>query len=691
MLAPKIYLDYGDGYSETHTILLFQTEEETYQTEFMLSSAIVGMRFDPTDTVSTFTIDDLTITSHSEILHIIYQLGSIAKHDHDSHTDLFRILKKSYARYKKHGRRGMLERLDKEYKKIHPYKVQRATSKYIAYINWIRKNEKNIHEPLSTSEYPYQPMISIVMPTYNTPEDFLKKAIESVIAQSYQNWELCIADDASSDKKTLHLLNEYRKKYDNICVYFRSKNGHISQASNTALKLAKGKYVAFLDHDDMLAPNALKEVVKMLNQNQDLKLIYSDEDKIDEEDNRFDPHFKSDWNPDMFFSQNYISHLTVLKKEVIHQTGGFRIGYEGSQDYDLLLRTLNHIKESEIAHIEKVLYHWRALPGSTALNASQKDYTTLSGLKALKDFFDKKDKGIKVSKGLLPNTYKVIYPLPQEQPLVTLLIPTRDGYDILSKCVQSILDKTIYKNYEIIILDNQTSDSKTLEYFKFLIANHPTIKIVKYDKPFNYSAINNFGAEHAKGKLIGLVNNDVEVISDHWLSEMVQHALRPEIGAVGAKLYYDNDTIQHAGVVLGIGGVAGHTHKHQKRDSHGYFSRLKIIQNYSAVTAACLLVRKELFDEVDGLEEEHLKVAFNDIDFCLKLQEKGYRNLWTPYVELYHHESISRGSEDNEEKKERFNQEVLYMIQKWDKTLKNDTYYNSNLTNKYDNFELNQE
>lgn len=597
---------------------------------------------------------------------------------HERKRSPFRILKKTITRTIKHDKEYMLKKLEKEH-----LKIAKIDSLYPL---WVEKNEKNI---LDTELLEYNPLISIITPTYNTEVSYLKKMLDSVLAQTYVNWELCIADDASTSKKTVQILHEYAKTHKNIKVFFRETNGHISEASNTALSLASGKYLAFLDHDDTLSPNALYEMVKKLNVNKNLKLIYSDEDKIDENENRSNPHFKSGWNPDMFFSQNYICHLTFIKKDIVDAIGGFRIGYEGSQDYDLLLRAMEHIDYSEIDRVEKVLYHWRAIKGSTALRADEKSYSHIAGLKALQDYFEKKDKNIKVEDGLLPNTYKVNYPLPTtDYPLVSILIPTRDGYDILSKCVESIRAKTLYPNYEIVILDNETKCQKTLTYFEKFKA-YPNTRILEYHKPFNYSAINNFGVKHTKGDVVVFLNNDVEIISSGWLREMVQHALREEIGAVGAKLYYDNNTIQHAGVVLGIGGVAGHSHKYFLKDAHGYFSRLKIIQNYSAVTGACLAVRKKLFEEVGGFDEENLKVAFNDVDFCMKLQAKGYRNIWTPYAELYHHESISRGSDETQEKKERFKSEVLYMKNKWLSKLEEDRYYNCNLTNKYENLTIN--
>ncbi len=691
IVMPKLYCDFGEGYSEMGAVTMYQVDEGIYQAELMLPKVLANLRFDPTDEASIFTISAFQIRAHSELLHTIHQFISIMKHDYSSNIDTLRIFKKSYARYKKHHWVGMLERLEKEYKRLHPFRIQRATSVHIDYLNWIRKNEKKYgHEIFDKNLFDHTPLISIVMPVYNTPVEYLKKAIDSVITQSYPYWELCIADDASSDTDTIRLLTKYTKKDDRIHVVFRNINGNISLASNAALAMAQGEYVAFLDHDDMLASNALLEVIKVINSRTDTKFIYSDEDKIDERGRRFSPHFKSGWNPDMFLSHNYISHLSIIQKSLLDKVGNFRVGYEGSQDYDLFLRVLDQLSSFEIVHIEKILYHWRASEGSTAFNAEAKSHTTAAGLKALKDYFSTKNEMVNVVEGLLPNTYKVIYPIVHE-PLVTLIIPTRDNYKILFLCIKSILEKTSYKNYEIIIVDNQTTDLKTLAYLEDLVQTYSSIRIIKYDKTFNYSAINNFAVTYANGDIVGLINNDVEIISDYWLTEMVEHALRPEIGVVGAKLYYDDDTIQHAGVILGIGGVAGHSHKNYKKNDHGYFSRLKVIQNYSAVTGACLVVRKILFEEVAGLNEEYLSVAFNDVDFCLKLQEKGYRTLWTPYVELYHHESITRGEEDDMIKRARFNAEVNYMKKRWGERLQKDSYYNKNLTLMHENFSIKED
>ncbi|MBD8496252.1 glycosyltransferase [Pseudomonas syringae] len=529
---------------------------------------------------------------------------------------------------------------------------------------------------------------SIVLPTYNTPEKYLRKCIESVTSQSFQNWELCIADDASTSPNVKKVLEEYRKKDSRIKVFYREKNGHISLASNSALELATGTHVALLDHDDELAENALFYFAELLHNNPKIEIAYSDEDKISESGQRYDPHFKSDWNPELIFSHNYISHLGVYKRSLIEKVKGFRQGVEGSQDYDLLLRCLKHVSEENIAHIPRILYHWRSIEGSTASAAEGKSYTDDAGQKALTDYFKAVNKAIDVLPGPVPNTYRVKWPLPKVKPLVSLIIPTRDRVSLVEIAVRSILEKTTYTNYEIIIIDNGSVEPETLEFFKKIRKETKKVKVFAFNKPFNYSEINNFGVSKSKGSIIGLVNNDVEVISPDWLDEMVRLAVRPEIGCVGAKLYYSNDTIQHAGVICSLGGVAGHSHKCFPRNHPGYFHRLVLPQALSAVTAACLLVKRKIFLAVDGLDEVNLKVAFNDVDFCLKVGAAGHRNVWTPYAELYHYESISRGAEDSPEKVERFNNEIAFMKNKWPSILSHDPYYNINLTKDLEDFSI---
>lgn len=553
-----------------------------------------------------------------------------------------------------------------------------------------------------------KPLISIIMPVYNTPERWLMKAVHSVQAQVYPNWELCIADDASPQPHVRPLLEKLAAADSRIKVTFREKNGHISAASNSALELATGDYVALLDHDDELSPNALHEVVAMLNTHAETDVIYSDEDKIDEEGHRHEPYFKPDWLPDLFHGQNYLSHLTVYRAALVRDAGGFRAGYEGSQDWDLALRIIGKIRDhTRIRHIPKILYHWRAIPGSTALMLSEKNYPLEAARRALTDYFASRSE--KITLHHVPGDHwRVQYALPPEAPLVSLIIPTRNGLRFLQRGIESILEKTTYPNYEIIVVDNGSDDPATLAYLESLAQGtnpllasvvadaaratearlHRAARVLRYDAPFNYSAINNFAIAQATGELIGLLNNDLEVITPAWLDEMASQALRPGVGCVGAILYYPNDTVQHAGVIVGLGGVAGHAFRDNARGSEGKFNRARLVQNYSAVTAACLVVRREIYQEVGGLDETHLTIAFNDVDFCLKVQAAGYRNIWTPFAELYHHESVSRGAEDTPEKHERFRREVETMLKRWPAVIRHDPAYNPNLTLEHTDFSL---
>jgi glycosyltransferase involved in cell wall biosynthesis/Flp pilus assembly protein TadD len=562
------------------------------------------------------------------------------------------------------------------------------------YSLWIETVE-NFTQPLVTSiqselaQWSSPPLITVLLPTFNSDPIFLAACIESVLQQSYPHWELCIADDASTQASVRQVLDSFAQKDSRIKIVYREQNGHISCASNSALELATGDYVALLDHDDALAEHALYFMAAAIRDHKDAQILYSDEDKIDVHGKRYAPHFKSDWNPDLFFVQNYVSHLGVYQRALLNQIGGFRTGLEGSQDQDLLLRCLPHVTAEQIIHLPRILYHWRAIEGSTAISPEEKSYTTDTGIKALTDYFENNGPdGIKIEAGMLPNTYRVRWPIPNPVPLVSLLIPTRDRKNLTEVAVRSILDKTTYPNYEIIILDNGSTEQETLDWFDVIRQEDQRVKILRHDHPFNYSAINNFGVQHAKGSLIGLINDDVEVISPDWLTEMVSHACREDIGCVGAKLYYSNDTVQHGGVIVGLGGFAAHSHKSYPREHPGYFARLKLVQNLSAVTAACLIVRKTVFNEVGGLDEANLKIAFNDVDFCLKVQKAGYRNLWTPYAELYHHESLSRGHEDTPEKQQRFRAEIGFMQAKWGRALARDPYYNPNLTHAREDFSI---
>ena len=525
-----------------------------------------------------------------------------------------------------------------------------------------------------------RPLISVVMPVYNTPEGLLTEAVQSVVDQVYPHWELCIADDASSEPHVRVVLERFAAGNPRIKVAYRQANGHICEATNTALGLATGAYVALFDHDDVLSPLALYEVAAEVDAHPDAQLVYSDEDKVDMENRRFDPYFKPDWNPDLNHGQNYTSHLSVYRAELIRDLGGFRKGFEGSQDWDLVLRAVERIPAAAIRHIPKLLYHWRAAPGSTALQLAEKSYPIEAARMALEDHFRRT--GEKVE--LLPvpgDHWRVRYPVPSPAPLVSLIVPTRNALALLRRAVSSILSVTDYPNFEVVVVDNASDDPETVAYLAEIGRGvDPRLRVLAYDKPFNYSAINNFAVREAGGELIGLLNNDVEAIEPGWLAEMVSHAVRPGIGAVGAMLYYPLNTVQHAGVVLGLGGVAGHPFKEFPRGDQGQKNRLRLVQNYSAVTGACLVIRKDRFLEVGGFNERELPIAFNDVDLCCKLLRAGYRNLWTPFAEFYHHESATRGVEDTPEKKARFQAEIDYMMNAWGALLMADPAYNPNLT-----------
>ena len=550
------------------------------------------------------------------------------------------------------------------------------------YAEWVRRYDTLTDEARGVmrtriDSFSRKPLISVVMPTYNPKPAWLIEAIESVRNQIYSNWELCIADDASTDKAVLPILEKYANEDARIKLVLRKKNGHIAAASNSALERATGEWVALLDHDDLLSEHALFWVAEAIHKNPDVRLIYSDEDKIDGVGRRRDPYFKCDWNVDLFYSHNMFNHLGVYRSDLVADVGGFRVGLEGSQDYDLVLRCLERIDKNQIHHVPRVLYHWRASVGSTAQSVDAKPYAMLAGERALNDHFQRKAVNAKVE--CVGCGYRVRYALPAAPPMVSLVIPTKNGLHLIRPCVESILQKTTYPNYEILIIDNGSDDPSTLQYLAEL-RTEGRIRVVRDNRPFNYSGLNNAGVKFARGMLVGLLNNDTEVIVPDWLSEMVSIALQPGVGAVGARLWYPNETLQHGGVILGMGGVAGHVHHNLPRHHGGFFGRAILVQGFSAVTAACVVIRKAIYEEIGGFNEKTLPVAFNDVDFCLRVREAGYRNVWTPYAELYHHESATRGNDDAREKQARFATEAQFMTQRWNDLLLNDPAYSPNLT-----------
>ena len=557
------------------------------------------------------------------------------------------------------------------------------------YKHWIESHvatEEELQQQRDT-KFEYEPLISILIPTYKTPEHLLHETINSVINQSYSNWELCIADGNSQARYINEILDDYAKNDKRIKVKYLDENKGIAGNTQECYHMATGDYIGLFDHDDLLETNALFEIVKAVNEDKTIDFIYTDEDKINEKgDYRFDPHFKQDFAIDTFRSYNYICHFSVFRKDLMNEIGGFREGFNGSQDYDIILRATE--KAKNIHHIPKILYSWRVHSGSTAGNPKNKMYCYDSAKKALDEELKRKGIKGKAIDGKYIGTYEIDYEIIGD-PKISILIPTKDHIQDLDRTIMSVIKKTSYKNYEIIIIENNSELKETFDYYDNIQKKYDNIKVVKWEKGFNYSAINNFGAKYATGEYLLLLNNDVEVINDEWLTKMLGLAQREDVGCVGAKLYYPDTTIQHGGIIVGLGGAAAHAHRGFKKKSYGYFLRLGITHNLSAVTGACLLVKKSVFDEVNGLDES-FEVAYNDVDFCLRVLKTGRVTVWTPYAELYHYESKSRGDDSKDpEKAKRFKGEFDRFRERYADFLeKGDPYYNPNLTLDKEDFSL---
>lgn len=527
----------------------------------------------------------------------------------------------------------------------------------------------------------YQPLISILVPVYNVRSDYLEKCIESVLKQTYSNFELCLVDDCSTKKETIETLKFYENKDSRLHITYRKKNGHIAEATNTALKMAKGEFIGLLDNDDILDSHALYEVAKALNENSKLEMIYTDEDKIHTNGKYYFPNFKPDYSPDTFLSSNYICHFTVLRKKIVEEIGGFRSEYNGSQDYDLFLRFAEKTHPERIHHIPKILYHWRELEGSTAKSSSGKNYAYLAGTKALEDAL--KRRGIKAivhqREDLHMFSLEYLY---EKEPLISIIIPTKDSVKLLRQCITSIYEKTNYKNFEVIVIDNNSSKQETFDFFEKCKKQYKNFRVYRYECEFNFSYLNNEAVKHSKGEYLAFLNNDTKVITKDWLKLMVGYAMQKHVGCVGAKLLYPDTTIQHCGVVLGVGGVASHAYVRFNQKTVGYHGRLQVPYNWGMATAACLMIKKSKFEEVQGFDE-NLKVAYNDVDLNVKIQSQGYYNVVLPNVELFHYESVSRGYDLAPEKRERFISEIQYIVKKHGDKLKNDTCYNPNFSHDY--------
>lgn len=534
---------------------------------------------------------------------------------------------------------------------------------------------------------PSKPSFSVIMSLPYCSEGCLSNAIASIRRQLYPRWELCIVEHELMAPQIYHLLQEHLQQDSRIKLISGENFGHIADGLNAAVKSSSGAFVAFLSPHAEVADHALYMVAEELIRHPEADLLYSDEDIINGSGLRSDPYFKPDWNPDLFFSQDFISHFAVYRRDLIEAVGGFRPGYEGSEGYDLALRVVERIVPRHIRHIPFVLYHRRASLCSTSTSQTAESKISTAARKALRAYFQRKGIQAQVTEASDPSCHRVIYPLPSHAPLVSVIIPIKDRIDLLGTCLSGVLEKTDYPRMEIIVVDNRSEEPGTLRYLDE-IRQDPRIRILKYDHPYNFSAINNAAVAEAAGEVIGLLNNDIQIISPGWLREMVSHALRPEVGAVGAKLYYPDGSIQHAGVVLGIHGVAEHAFRYWPRDTSGYHGRAQLVQDVSAVTAACLVMRKAVFYEVGGMNESDLPIAFNDIDFCIRIMQLGYRIVWTPYAELYHLEAATRGPDDSPPRRVQFEQEARYIRQRWHHQLFHDPFYNPNLTLCNQDFDL---
>lgn len=611
------------------------------------------------------------------------------------------ILKKSLSKTLALGKKAVsksepLKNLAKglilEHFNLHPPGVTNA------YTTWVAHNYPDgvdmYRQRAALASMPYQPLISVLVPTYNTNIAFLKEAVASVQAQTYENWELCIVDDASPDGTVRDCIRDLAAKDKRIKSTFRKKNGHISVASNDALAMAKGEFVALLDHDDILWPNALFEVVKALNENKKLDFLYSDEEKVTEDRRAHqDPFFKPDWNPEFLESVNAITHFAVLRTALVKKIGGFRSEYNGSQDWDLFLRAAYAPGATPPYHIAKILYGWRISETSTAGSTDAKPYVREAQEKALRESLRARGfPDAKVVQGVQRDYRHVVHPV-KGNPKVSIVIPTKNLYAIAKRCINSIYTKTTYKNFEIVLVDTGSTDSKVHNWYKTLKHEHDNIKILDWpEQPFSYVRTCNFGAKNATGEYLLMLNNDTEVITPDWIEMLLSDAQRDGIGAVGCKLMYPGGLlIQHAGIGIGFGGVAGNSlsmvHSKQMTGMQHLYADTR--HEVSAVTAACVMIKKERFDEIGGFDEK-FSVTYNDVDLCLRLKKAGYRNIYNPMATLIHHESISLGRPEEKQVRDNkeFNAATALFKKRWKSYIEHDPHLNPNIERTNASFEV---
>ncbi|GAB6105270.1 glycosyltransferase family 2 protein [Blautia glucerasea] len=624
-----------------------------------------------------------------KLVYVVFYAGN-TKSVHIAHLNPAVVFRKKIQKYAKKGLRYWKSQGSAAMVGKIVSKVKTASTREIPYQKWILHHlpgNKELEKQRKTV-FDYQPKISIVIPLYKTPEKYLRQLVDTVKAQTYTNWELCLSDGSGENSPIRKLLESLEASDKRIRVIHNEKQLQISENTNAAIQAATGEYIAFADHDDELTPNALFECVKVLNEKKQTRILYSDEDKMSMDGHKFfQPHFKPDYNPDLLCTVNYICHLFVVDKNVIQEVGMLRSEFDGAQDYDFIFRCIEAVKPEEICHIPKILYHWRCHEDSTAENPESKTYAFEAGKRAIEEHYKRIGIQAEVLQGEFLGLYRTRF-IRNHDPLISIIIPNKDHTEDLKRCMDSIDQKSTYRNYEYIIVENNSTEEETFQFYKKLEAENPKAHVVYWDREFNYSAINNYGATFAKGEYILLLNNDTEIINEDCLEQLLGYCMRSDVGAVGARMYYEDDTIQHAGVVIGFGGIAGHCFVLQPRGTTGYCHRIICAQDYSAVTAACMMVKRSAFDQVGGLTEE-LAVAFNDIDFCMKLRSAGYLIVYNPYAELYHYESKSRGLEDTPEKVARFNKEIQIFERRWPDIMRDgDPYYNPNLTLKSQDFSL---
>ncbi|WP_053070808.1 glycosyltransferase family 2 protein [Halomonas sp. PR-M31] len=685
----QVYFDTGDGYTQSQSIFLPLRQNKMTKRICFVPYGTRRIRLDPLQSEGAFTISHLRLvwlTPRFAYDRMARRLSSIHPQYRDLATqEVIQSIKREANEDGLSWKSLAVAHYEETFMHCAPESHYRY---WLSHIEPMREpDSRQIAVRLAGLDY--RPKLGLLLTNAGVSSERLAACIESVLAQRYPAWQLYIA----STVKMRAVLEHFAAMDARIVLVPCSEHAGSAAARNAALALAQGDFTAVLEGKDQLAPNALYHLVDALNRHPEAELLYGDEDALDENDSRCDPHFKPQWNPDLLLAQNYIGHVALYRTERLRHLGGFRQGFEANPSHELILRFTRGLTTDQIRHVSFVLHHRHdesvVEQPSARETMIQKSIEESSepGLSAVNEYLASAAPGAKATMGVMPRSYRVQWPLPDPQPLVSLLIPTRDRVEILKPCVDAILERTEYANFEVLILDNQSSCRQTLAYMMAVSAD-PRVRILRWNQPFNYSAINNFGARHAQGSILGLVNNDIEPINDDWLCEMVRQVCREEIGCVGAKLYYPNDSIQHGGVILGLGGVAGHAHRFFPRAHSGYRDRLQLVQNLSAVTAACLLLRKTVFEQVGGLNEESLTVAYNDVDLCLKVREAGYRNLWTPHAELYHHESVSRGADDNPKKRARAQREIDYMRRTWGPQLDSDPAYNPNLTLAYEDFSL---